>query len=148
VKLQNFRKVHADMAGFLKTDGAGGETYASTQTGNFDLFLPFIEKGIALLNENGRLGYIVPSLWTMNKYGEGLRDHVFEGRHRQGWIDFRSFQLFEEATTYTALQFFSKRPNDRVDIAICPDGIIPENSWAGNDASLTYDQLRSATPGC
>ena len=30
--------------------------YASTQSGNFDLYLPFIEKGISLLNERGRLG--------------------------------------------------------------------------------------------
>jgi len=141
VKLQNFRKVHADMASFLRADGAGRETYASTQSGNFDLFLPFIEKGISLLNDNGRLGYIAPSLWTMNEYGKGLRDCVLEGRHLYGWIDFQSHQIFEEATTYTALQFFSKRPNDRVNIAFCPDGVVPENPWAGNDASLTYDQL-------
>ena len=141
VKLQNFRKVHADMARFLRADGAGRETYASTQSGNFDLFLPFIEKGIALLNDNGRLGYIAPSLWTMNEYGKGLRDYVLEGRHLYGWIDFQSHQIFEEATTYTALQFFSKRPNDRVNIAFCPDGVVPENPWARNDASLTYSQL-------
>ncbi|MCP4329878.1 MAG: N-6 DNA methylase [Alphaproteobacteria bacterium] len=141
VKLQNFRKVHADMAAFLKTDAAGSETYASTQTGNFDLFLPFIEKGIDLLNEDGRLGYIAPSLWTMNEYGEGLRDHILEGRHLYGWIDFQSFQVFDEATTYTALQFFSRTPNDFVRVALVPDGVIPEEPWAGNDSRLSYDQL-------
>lgn len=54
VKLQNFRKVHADMAGFLRSDAAGRATYSSTQTGNFDLYLPFIEKGISLLRVRPR----------------------------------------------------------------------------------------------
>ena len=144
VKLQTFRKVHADMAAYLKADGRGEATYASTQTGNFDLYLPFIEKGIALLNDQGRLGYIAPSVWTVNAYGRGLRDHVFAGRHLYGWIDFQSFQLFDEATTYTALQFFSKRANDAVAVAVAPDGVVPENPFAGNDAALTYDRLAFA----
>lgn len=144
VKLQTLRKVHADMAAFLKTDHRGQAPYASTQTGNFDLYLPFIEKGIALLNDHGRLGYVAPSVWTVNAYGKGLRDHVLAGRHLYGWIDFQSFQPFKEATTYTALQFFSKRANDAVAIAVAPDGVVPENPFAGNDAALPYDRLAFA----
>lgn len=98
VKLQNFRKVHADMAAFLKRDPEEGGVYHSTQTGNFDLYLPFIEKGIQLLNDVGRLGYIAPSVWQMNEYGAGLRWVVEAGRHLWGWIDFGSHQIFDEAT--------------------------------------------------
>ena len=78
VKLQNFRTVHPDMAMFLREGraGVGKKPYASTQTGNFDLYLPFIEKGINLLNPKGRFGYIAPSLWTTNEYGAGLRNLV------------------------------------------------------------------------
>ena len=141
VKLQNFLRVHADMARFLKKDVAGRKTYVSTQTGNSDLFLPFIEKGISLLNDSGRLGYIAPSLWTMNEYGEGLREHVMDRRHLYGWIDFQSFQVFDEATTYTALQFYSKLPNDTIKVAFVPDGSLGDDPWSGNDTTLTYDQL-------
>ena len=75
VKLQNFRKVHSDMAEYLRDGRPGTDMtgYKSAQTGNFDLYLPFIEKGMQLLNEDGRLGYIAPSLWTVNEYGKGLR---------------------------------------------------------------------------
>ena len=142
VKLQNFRKVHADMAGFLKTDRVGNKTYASTQTGNFDLYLPFIEKGIQLLNGDGRLGYIAPSLWIMNEYGDGLRKSVAAGKHLYGWIDFQAFQIFEEATTYTALQFFSKAPNDSVKVAYSPKGIIPDEPWVGSDTALSYAEMQ------
>jgi tRNA G10 N-methylase Trm11 len=114
VKLQNFRAAHEDMAEFLRDGRPGVVTppYASTQTGNFDLYLPFIEKGISLLNEHGRLGYIAPSLWTTNEYGEGLRDVVGAGRNLDRWIDFKSYQVFDEATNYTALQFFTKEANE------------------------------------
>jgi hypothetical protein len=142
VKLQNFRKVHADVAGFLKTDRAGNETHASTQTGNFDLYLPFIEKGIQLLNDNGRLGYIAPSLWIMNEYGEGLRKWVAAGRHLYGWIDFQSFQVFDEATTYTALQFFSKTANDGVKVAYAPKGVITESPWSDEKSLLSYQEIK------
>jgi type I restriction-modification system DNA methylase subunit len=83
VKLQNFRKVHADMAQFLRSGRPEAEIrpYKSTQSGNFDLYLPFIEKGLSILNREGRLGFIAPSLWTINEYGEALRKLVAEGRN-------------------------------------------------------------------
>ena len=141
VKLQNFRRVHRDMANFLRRPIAEGGQYTSTQTGSFDLYLPFIEKGIALLHEHGHLGFIAPSLWTVNEYGKGLRDCVIAGHHLRGWIGFGSYQVFDEATTYTALQFFSQRANDRLQLTFAPDGVIPENPWTGDEISLSYDRL-------
>lgn len=141
VKLQNFRRVEAAVAEFLREEPANGGQYQSTQTGNFDLFLPFIEKGIELLNERGRLGYIAPSLWPSNNYGEGLRWKVAQGRNLYGWIDFGSHQIFDEATTYTALQFFAKSPQDSVRISFATKGVIPNDPWAGNDSVLPYDRL-------
>jgi hypothetical protein len=125
VKLQNFRTVHADVASFLRDGRNGAKPYRSTQTGNFDLYLPFIEKGINLLNHKGRLGYIAPSLWIANEYGEGLRNLISVNRNLDRWVDFKSFQVFEEATTYTALQFFTKASNDIVRVAEAPTGHIP-----------------------
>ncbi|MCV0394128.1 MAG: Eco57I restriction-modification methylase domain-containing protein [Rhizobiaceae bacterium] len=143
VKLQNFRKVHSDMAEFIRNGrpGVSMPGYASAKTGNFDLYLPFIEKGLSLLNENGRLGFIAPSLWVMNEYGEGLRELVGKGRNLDRWLDFKSFQIFEEATTYTALQFFTKKANDVVRVAYAPGGSIPDAPWADIQTGLSYDRL-------
>ena len=141
VKLQNFRRVHGDMAAFLARSPTQGGRYASTQTGNFDLYLPFIEKGVALLNENGRLGYIAPSLWPANDYGGGLRQRIGQGRNLYGWIDFGSYQVFDEAITYTALQFFSRRPNDAVCVAKAPQGVIAKEPWSTNDCVLPYERI-------
>jgi hypothetical protein len=140
VKLQNFRAAHEDMADFLREGRPGvvPRPYISTRTGNFDLYLPFIEKGISLLNENGRLGYIAPSLWATNEYGEGLRSFVTAGRNLDRWIDFKSYQVFEEATNYTALQFFTEAPRERIWVAASPTGEIPDNPWSEPSQALAY----------
>ena len=128
------------MANYLRDGrpGRGFKPYASTQTGNFDLYLPFIERGISLLNEQGRLGYIAPSLWITNEYGEGLRSLVGNGRHLDRWIDFKAYQVFEEGTTYTALQFFTKRPNKTIRVVEAPTGDIPNDPWGDPKLALPY----------
>jgi len=97
VKLQNFRKVHADMAEFLRSGRQDIPGYTSTQSGNFDLYLPFIEKGLSILNEHGRLGFIAPSLWTVNEYGAALRAMIADGQNLDRWLDFKAHQIFEES---------------------------------------------------
>lgn len=138
VKLQNFVKVHADMAAWLVSNASG---YESTSTGNFDLYLPFIEKGLALLNGGGRMGYIAPNLWPTLEYGEGLRGLIHKGRHLEKWLDFRSFQVFEEATVYTAIQIFSKASVDEIRLAFAGDGDISRVAWTDADHVLPYDAI-------
>jgi hypothetical protein len=138
VKLQNFKKVNADMADWLASQASG---YRSTRTGNFDLYLPFIEKGLALLNAGGRMGYIAPSLWPTLDYGEGLRGLVHGGQHLEKWLDFRSFQVFEEATVYTAIQIFSKAPSPFIRLAFAGDGDISRIDWGTEDHQLGYHQI-------
>jgi len=116
VKLQNFRRSQPALAPYLAA------RYRSAKTGNFDLYLPFIERGLELLRPEGRLGFIAPSLWLFNEYGEGLRGLVAEGRTLERVIDFKSHQVFADATTYTALQFFARRRHEAILAADAGDG--------------------------
>lgn len=141
VKLQNFQQVNADMADWLVNGSSGEAPYLSTGTGNFDLYLPFIEKGLSLLNDGGRMGYIAPNLWPTLEYGEGLRGLVHAGRHLEKWLDFRSFQVFEEATVYTAIQIFTKAPANAIHLAFAGDGDISRADWTDADHRLTYDGI-------
>ncbi len=148
VKLQNFRRVLEDQAEYLlhakKADGS--PRYESTQTGNFDIYLPFIERGVELLNRAGKLGYIAPSVWLKNEYGAGLRRFVHTSKCLHGWVDFKSYQVFTEATTYTAIQFFGGSPaggithsnagSGLVDLAMIGDPARPRQSMQDYD-SLT-----------
>ncbi|WP_051155990.1 Eco57I restriction-modification methylase domain-containing protein [Leucothrix mucor] len=138
IKLQNMRSVQSEATEFWvkATKSDGTPRYKSTQTGNYDIYLPFTEQCIELLNPRGRMGFIQPNVWAVNDYGRGLRELLHESRRMDRWIDFKSFQVFDEAITYTALQFFSGQPTDGIKLHFAPNG--------GDDlASLDWDQVET-----
>ena len=116
IKLQNFRRREPRVAAFLV------ERYRSAQTGNFDMYLPFIERGLELLKPGGRMGFIAPNIWLYNEYGRGLRELLAEKQSLERFVDFKSHQVFDDATTYTALQFFSGQPRKAITVADAPGG--------------------------
>ncbi len=132
VKLQNFRKREPRIAAYLL------EHYKAAQTGNFDLYLTFIERGLELLKPDGRLGMIAPNVWLFNEYGEGLRQLVADRRAMERFVDFKSFQVFGDATTYTALQFFSASPLKLIEVADASDGKLENLRYY----PVAYDGLR------
>lgn len=140
VKLQNLMKVDPAVVGYLQAS-RGDDTYLSAQTGNFDLYLPFFEKGLRLLAPGGRMAFIAPSLWAVNEYGEGLRRLIHRTRQLERWIDFKSHQIFEEAITYTALQFFTKEPQDTLKIALAPHGEAADVDWTAPELAVPYASL-------
>ena len=146
VKLQHFRQYQPRVAEYLLNAKRDGHPlYASTQTGNFDMFLPFIEKGIELLNPSGRMGYIAPNVWSVNDYGEGLRSYLAANHRLDRWIDFKSFQVFDEAITYTALQFYRRSPADGVQCVLAPHGEVQISSIEWSDVpAIPYAELPSA----
>ncbi|MEI6654448.1 MAG: DNA methyltransferase [Verrucomicrobiota bacterium] len=142
IKLQHFRRAQDDVAAYLvdARNPNGSPLYASTQSGNFDMYLPFIEKGICLLRPEGRMGYIAPNVWMVNEYGKPLRQHVRHTRTLDRWLDFKSYQVFDEAITYTALQFFSGNPADALTCAFAPDGNAAAVDWQNADR-IPYGEL-------
>ncbi len=137
VKLQHFRQPYPEIADWLQN----AAHYRSTRTGNFDLYLPFIERGLQLLTEGGRMGYIAPNLWPTLKYGEGLRRLVHEGGHLEKWLDFRSFQVFDDVTTYTAIQIFTKERQEELRLAFAKDGDVSRVDWHDADNAVPYAEI-------
>lgn len=143
VKLQHFKKVLASCADYL-VRAKGGDSkplYASAQTGSFDLYLLFIEKGAELLKPEGRMGYIAPSVWMMNEYGKGLRAFTKNRKCLDRWVDFKSYQVFGEAITYTALQFFRGQASEIIQCAFVPDGDLSAVDWQTPQAAIPYMEL-------
>ena len=134
-------KVDADVVAYLQAQRKEG-TYESAQTGNFDLYLPFIELGLRLLREGSHMAYIAPSLWAVNEYGAGLRKHLHRSRQLERWIDFKSYQVFQEAITYTALQFFTHAPNETVSVVISPEGETGDIDWTDASLAVPSAELR------
>lgn len=63
------------------------------------------------------------------------------GRHLARWIDFRSHQVFEEATIYTAIQVFTRAPNATLEIAFAADGDLGRVDWSNVDNRIPYAEL-------
>lgn len=140
VKRQHMEIAAPEVSAYLMAE-RGADTYRSARTANFDLYLPFFEKGLRLLAPDGRMGYIAPALWPINRYGAGLRGLVRAGRHLERWVDFKSHQVFEDVTTYTALQVFSKAPTEAVLIALAPEGEgqASDVDWSDQDLVVPWE---------
>ena len=124
IKLQNMRVLQSEATDYwVKAKNAKGQPkFSSAQTGNYDIYLLFIEQGCRLLKSTGKMGFINPNVWTVNEYGQGLRDWLSTSRQLDRWVDFKSYQIFDEAITYTALQFFSGQSTDGVRLHFAPHG--------------------------
>jgi len=147
IKLQHFRRAQEDVAAYLvdAENADGTPLYASTQSGNFDMYLPFIEKGVRLLRPEGRMGYIAPNVWMVNEYGKPLRQLVRRTRTLDRWLDFKSHQIFDEAITYTSLQFFRGSAHESLTCAFAPDGNAAAIQWEEAD-QISYEELPEEDP--
>lgn len=84
-------------------------------TGNYDLYVLFIEKGFLLLREKGISCFIHPNKFFVSNYGIGLRSYLSAIKAPCKILDFRANQVFETATTYTCISFLTKKVNSQVD---------------------------------
>ena len=74
-------------------------------TGNYDIYVLFVERAMQLLKLGGVMGFILPNKFMQVDYGVGLRKLLSENQYVEQVVDFKSFQVFEGATTYTCLLF-------------------------------------------
>jgi hypothetical protein len=58
------------------------------------IYVVFVEKGLSLLNKNGRLGFILPHKFFNAKYGEPLRSIIAKGKYLSHVVHFGDQQIF------------------------------------------------------
>ncbi|MES2799304.1 MAG: DNA methyltransferase [Bacteroidota bacterium] len=67
-----------------------------------DLYLLFFERGFSIINQNGILSFINPTMFINSDYGIGLRKFLKETSIVE-IIDFGDLAIFEDAITYTGI---------------------------------------------
>ncbi len=82
--------------------------YRAASKGNYDIYVVFVERGLDLLRQGGRLGFILPHKFFNAQYGQPLRELLAAGKHLAEVVHFGDQQVFEQATTYTCLMFLDK----------------------------------------
>jgi adenine-specific DNA-methyltransferase len=95
--------------------------FNSAGSGNYDLYVLFIELAYQLLSEKGEHCYIVPHKFTNAGYGKQIRNFINERKSLHKIVHFGASQVFEDATTYTGIFCFNKQINNIVDFYNCPN---------------------------
>ncbi|MGC1375216.1 MAG: N-6 DNA methylase [Anaerolineales bacterium] len=85
-------------------------------TGNYDIYVLFVEQALKLLKPGGVMGFILPNKFMQVDYGIGLRKLLSDNQFIDKVVDFKEFQVFEGATTYTCLLFLKKEQNPKISI--------------------------------
>ncbi len=87
-----------------------------------DLYVPFFERGLALLRAGGRLGFICANRWLKNKYGGPLREFASSAFHLRYFIDLEGSPAFHsEVIAYPAITIFERAPAGDTRIARRPE---------------------------
>ena len=74
-----------------------------------DLYIPFIERALTLLSQNGTLGFICPDRWMKNRYGGPLRAMVASDYHLRIHIDMVGTNAFlDEVSAYPSIIVFER----------------------------------------
>lgn len=83
-------------------------------SGKADLYIPFFQIAIELLNETGVLGYITVSNFYRSLNGKALREYFAEQQLNLSIVDFGGEQVFKGCSTYTCLFFADKQQEGMV----------------------------------
>lgn len=128
------------------------QVYASSKNGKIDLAIPFIERGISLLNNRGRLGYIVQKRFFKTEYGKGIRKLLTSHQLLNGIYDYAETDLFAGKITYVAILVCDNNKQNNTNIwylnssdgrqQILPAKSLSETPWNFENAPLNALRLR------
>lgn len=88
--------------------------YEVCGSGHPDLYIPFFQIAIEMLNAEGRLGYITMNTFLRSINGRSLRKYFRRNNCELTVLDFRGYQVFESRNTYTCLFYYDKAGQDAV----------------------------------
>ena len=87
-----------------------------------DIYIPFIEHSLKLLDNNGVLGFICADRWMKNRYGGPLRELIAEQFHLRTYVDMVGTPAFHsEVIAYPAITVVAKEATGPTYVAKRPE---------------------------
>lgn len=105
VRIQNLVKYAPEEIKYYQSEISG---YSVAKKETIDKYYVFIQRAIALLNDSGYLGYIVPHKFFLIKGGASLREYITSNCQISQIIHFGVTQVFPDRSTYTAILILQK----------------------------------------
>src|SRR4029453_12845400 len=81
-----------------------------TARGNFDLYVPFVERALELLKPGGCCGLVLPNKWATLDYARPLRELLLAETTIEHVVDLSDERVFAEASVYPHVLVFHKNP--------------------------------------
>ncbi len=110
---------------------------------NYDIYTVFVQQAWELLREGGIAGFILPNKFLNANYGQSLRTFLADRGAILKLMDFRDYQVFDDATTYTCLLFLRKGKARRE----FTFGRLTADSDPGTARSLSEEQFGESQVG-
>lgn len=115
------------------------KTFKCTK-GNWDLYIPFWEKGFSLLNDSGNACLITPNKWLAIKYGEALRAHLFD--YVYNISDYSNFYAFESADVSTVVVMANRHKSENIRVVEFDQSYNQKkNEYIRKEAVRPFDNL-------
>jgi adenine-specific DNA-methyltransferase len=89
------------------------QNYQFCQSGSTDIYIAFYELSYHLLAEQGICGLITPNTFFYTETAKSLRDFLCRTKGIVQISNYADIQVFENATTYSAILIFDKKKHDR-----------------------------------
>jgi type I restriction-modification system DNA methylase subunit len=106
----------------------------------FDIYTVFIQRGISLLNNGGRLGFIIPNKFLAAKYATKLRRFLLANCALEAVIDISNIGVFKEAAVYPCILIMRKEENETIRLNNMVKTFIANESLDINN-TLKYENI-------
>ena len=113
--------------------------YEVCSSGHPDLYIPFFQIAIEMLNDAGRLGYITMNTFLRSVNGRAIRNYFSRNRCSISIVDFRGYQVFDSKNTYTCLFYLDKQETaENIHYAVNEQGDLTDN---GHYTAVPFEAL-------
>jgi len=134
VRIQRMRTYSPEELAYYRSEAS---PYESASSDNIDKYYLFVERGLEVLKDGGRLGFILPHRFFHIKAGKKLRELLANGQHLSSVAHFGTNQVFPGRSTYTAVVTLSRQPSDSFQVEI----VSEVEAWAAgqHEPRVTYE---------
>jgi type I restriction-modification system DNA methylase subunit len=119
-----------------KSESEKLENRFKSVTGNYDIYVLFMEKALDLISENGKVGFILPHKFLISEFGKGIRGVLSEKKALESLVHFGSEIVFKDASTYTCILTMSNG-NEFVKFAQTKPENLKDLAWS----KIDYENL-------
>lgn len=110
--------VSANNMTFDERDYFNNHSQFQTLKGKWDLYIPFVERGLKILKDGGILTYIIPYGLLNQPFGSEIRKLILTNYSLKSIVDLHEIKIFEQATVPCCIPFIMNSKPDNQDIKI------------------------------